>query len=1368
MIWHSKAHAVSCVACTLLLTTVVFRVPPLCLAAATDVADIIPETRAPKTAPTPSAARGAMSVGPDLMVGPLEYAYQAGREGAVGSGTVGLAVNTTGCNKGNTPIDWFALPSIDHPLMTGNFYRLRTVAGSDRMEQIGYGWVKHGFGAAQEDACSLGCTPHFNQQKLGVGCSDPYSADQLAEPCDGRPRSGMNPYTVILPGGASLGGGGGCFDNYPSRNHIGHVHDNISHRIQVPDTDLIPALNSGARYFGEVHYLVPHEYTAGIGLQNNNVSHGEFTVVEPGGDGLFILNAVASPPLLESPTVDSWPGSFQTVIEPAPLTDGRSILAYKATPIGAGLWHYEYAMYNMNLDRAVGSFSVPVPTGVVVSNIGFHAPRHHAPELNAETYPNTPWAVSTTGAALTWATDSFAVDPLANALRWGTTYNFRFDANTPPQSVTASVGLFKTGTLVNAATIGPSPVAFTDCNGNTIDDRCDLSCAPPGCSIPNCGLSADCTSDGIPDECQADCNGNTVADVCELAAATATDCNGNGIIDTCEPGSGIDCNGNGPDFCDLLLGTSFDYNHNNIPDDCESNRVLQVDDDALGDPGPGDSSVSDPAENGSAAHPFDAVQKAVNMAINGDLIVLHDGTYRGIGNRGINFGGRSVVVRSLRGPNGCIIDAENANESTFFFASGEPTSAGIRGLTLKNSAASAVECNGGRPAISDCIFRDNENCVLTYGGADVVVSNCKSFNSRIAFYSYYTHLTIANSLIDGGQTGFYSQGGVSIVRNTTFTRATVAAVQVYDSTVQVRNSVFWGNTGEAIRLLFNGAANVQYSDVQGAWPGTGNVNVDPLFVNAVAGDFHLTALSLCRNAGDPGFVPLPGERDIDGEARVGGSAVDVGADEYTDCTGNGAPDYQDIAGGAADCNANGVPDSCESTALDCNGNTVWDPCDIAANPILDCNANLIPDPCDIASGASVDCNGNFVPDECESDCNRNGLADSCDIGTISTDCNGNGVPDICEADCNKNGIADSCEIAGDPDCNANLILDACETDCNGNMIPDGCEILSNPSLDCTGNGVLDECEPDCNGNLRADSCDIALFLSPDCNTNGIPDECELALGAPDCNHNQVIDLCEIALGSSPDCDGNQVPDSCDLARGAADCNGNARLDTCDILERSLLDADKNGVPDVCQPPMPLPAPAPHDRRKNRYLSFAPVGGLPLAYQLRLVSPPAGMVGWISAPNASGLSSIVSSPVFRNWSEPVVHVGDCGIFPVAEYDLRCTGTGTIFSPPLSLFTIAQPTPKFWGDTVGSFGNVVAGQWDPPNGVVNVNDYVAALQKFLGVATAPHLTVVDVQAVSSTDPCLNKAANIADVFLLIKAFQGNLYPFVTDPAQCPPCP
>jgi hypothetical protein len=105
----------------------------------------------------------------------------------------------------------------------------------------------------------------------------------------------------------------------------------------------------------------------------------------------------------------------------------------------------------------------------------------------------------------------------------------------------------------------------------------------------------------------------------------------------------------------------------------------------------------------------------------------------------------------------------------------------------------------------------------------------------------------------------------------------------------VRSCIFWGNGGEQI-YVSGSVVDVDYSDIDGGrlgiavgngqvLYGNANLNLDPLFVNAPVGNYHLQATSPCIDAGDPGYLPFPGETDIDGQARRQGAAVEMGADE---------------------------------------------------------------------------------------------------------------------------------------------------------------------------------------------------------------------------------------------------------------------------------------------------------------------------------------------------------------------------------------------------------------------------------------------------------------------------------------------------------
>ena len=58
--------------------------------------------------------------------------------------------------------------------------------------------------------------------------------------------------------------------------------------------------------------------------------------------------------------------------------------------------------------------------------------------------------------SITWNTETFAQNQNANAIRWGTLYNFRFDADQPPQTANATVGFFKTGSPMMVAIQAPA------------------------------------------------------------------------------------------------------------------------------------------------------------------------------------------------------------------------------------------------------------------------------------------------------------------------------------------------------------------------------------------------------------------------------------------------------------------------------------------------------------------------------------------------------------------------------------------------------------------------------------------------------------------------------------------------------------------------------------------------------------------------------------------------------------------------------------------------------------------------------------------------------------------------------------------------
>ena len=247
-----------------------------------------------------------------------------------------------------------------------------------------------------------------------------------------------------------------------ARNHTGHVHTGTSHRILVEGSDLNTTLNPGATYYAEVQYISPDEYAwcqshPGQCNMYNNASYRRYNV---SGTTSFTFSEVGSAVRMAA-AVNAWPGATINPIEPEPGADGRAFIAYKVTNPSAGVWHYEYALYNENLDRAIQSFSVPLGCAITLSNLGFHAPPNHPGFPNDGTlgdagFSNAPWTSSQTTDALSWSSETFAQNQNANAIRWGTLYNFRFDSNKPPIATNATIGFFKTGAPVTVAILGPN------------------------------------------------------------------------------------------------------------------------------------------------------------------------------------------------------------------------------------------------------------------------------------------------------------------------------------------------------------------------------------------------------------------------------------------------------------------------------------------------------------------------------------------------------------------------------------------------------------------------------------------------------------------------------------------------------------------------------------------------------------------------------------------------------------------------------------------------------------------------------------------------------------------------------------------------
>ena len=381
-------------------------------------------------------------IGPDVITSELGPGII--KHGNVGT-TAAYSMATVSCNLGDANAIWITdgpEPN-QHPLIGQNMYRLKSVNGATRFEQIGMSWLKHAFCAADSTfpVCSA-CVPDEDCNWLTPGCSDTYDASTNGIQFVLGPRSDVNAATGDYP--------------YPFTSPS--IDPIIGRRLQIENDDLAPASNPGALYIAEVNYLTTDEQSWNTQYNNTSWRQVVVTTFTSGGWNLSFTGATHQ----QESAIHAWQQLDPGVSVVDIYLDGRMTLGYKVTPIAGGKWHYEYALYNMNSDLSVQKVTVPFQSGTTIENEGFKDVNYHSNEI----YSTTDWAIDTDASNIFWYTDTYAVNVNANALRWTTTYTFRFDANRPPEPGMITLDLFKPGSPASIQVAAAVPSVPCTCPGD--------------------------------------------------------------------------------------------------------------------------------------------------------------------------------------------------------------------------------------------------------------------------------------------------------------------------------------------------------------------------------------------------------------------------------------------------------------------------------------------------------------------------------------------------------------------------------------------------------------------------------------------------------------------------------------------------------------------------------------------------------------------------------------------------------------------------------------------------------------------------------------------------------------------------------------
>jgi parallel beta-helix repeat protein len=277
---------------------------------------------------------------------------------------------------------------------------------------------------------------------------------------------------------------------------------------------------------------------------------------------------------------------------------------------------------------------------------------------------------------------------------------------------------------------------------------------------------------------------------------------------------------------------------------------------------------------------------------------------------------------------GFVNDAENSYHVVT--GSGTDDTAVLDGFTITAGNANGSDPynsgggmynNAGSPTVSNCTFLSNKagngggmaNC----SSSNPTLTNCRFSGNRAGFgggiYNYFSfsNPTMVNCNFTGnfGNTGggMYNYLSIPVLSNCTFADNSADSGggmcnDSFSDTV-LTNCILWGDAPEEVIALNSSTPVVTYSDVQGSWAGTGNIDTDPCFVQSgcwddngtagdsnddswVAGDYRLRPDSPCIDVGDNNSVPAD-VNDFDGHPRIvdgdcnDSEIVDMGAYEFS-------------------------------------------------------------------------------------------------------------------------------------------------------------------------------------------------------------------------------------------------------------------------------------------------------------------------------------------------------------------------------------------------------------------------------------------------------------------------------------------------------